>query len=251
LNEPSSTSEKRGHPGLGDELRDRLERAGWAHAPFAGGYPEFEAICGMLGRVESVMDIMVDGARSNANRTGRLDLGEVRRPDIYRSDAIGFHSDNPNVGIIGWYCRRQDAGDGRSRLVDGYDVIEGFSRSDLDVLASIGVRWMMRHEGAERMYHEPMVSWAGARPRFYYAPWLVPSSLDAAQRGMLERFETALARCEAERTLEIRLESGEALFIDNRRLLHARQAIGPESERHLVRVRLFDDVERGEPSGSQ
>ena len=33
-----------------------------------------------------------------------------------------------------------------------------------------------------------------------------------------------------------RLERGEALFVDNRRLLHARGNLSPSSRRHIVRL---------------
>lgn len=203
-----------------------ISAAGYAHIDGSISSEEFESISQQLGSI--------------VYRT-KLQIAEGRKSVVYKHDEIGFHTDNPNVYIIGWHCIRQDESDGSSKLLDTRDIEQHFSRTELSILETIKLRCpdLALHDpdaGKEAYFLTPLASLRGSTPQVYFARWLLLSSYDESQTMMLDKFVRYLSRKEEHELINVRLTEGQALFINNRRLLHGRGAIALNSSRLIERV---------------
>jgi hypothetical protein len=140
--------------------------------------------------------------------------------------AIPFHSDHPDVDFIEWHCERQDPADGATLLLDAQAIVLALPAAIRELLRRTLLPFAPL-DGRALGALAPVLDERGV----FYAPWLEPigpASLD----GLLA-FREALLRQTA--PIEIRLRAGEALVVDNRRMLHGRRAIAPDSPRRLER----------------
>jgi len=178
--------------------------------------------------------------RSLSSELGRLMLvTEVRlRPDghtyLTKAGPVPAHTDHPAVGFIGWLCIEQDGNNGACQLVDTHVLLDrlGPEAAHLaDVL--LGCPSL---DSTVETGEWPVLSDDGGQARIYWSPWrrnrrcLTPASEVAFQK-----FRAAILGRERDGPISVRLRQGEALFIDNRRMLHARQAIDEGSRRFLLR----------------
>jgi hypothetical protein len=211
-------------------LIESINDEGYAHIKTFISSERFESLSRRLGNI--------------VFRT-TLQIAPGRKSVVYNRDEIGFHTDNPKVRIIGWHCVRQDEVDGSSLLLDTRDIAEHFPPSELAVLETIELRCpdLELHDpdaGKEAYFKTQLLSWKGDEPQVYFVRWLLLSSYDSGQLAVLDKFVRYLRHKEEHEVFSIRLKEGEALFINNRRLLHGRGAIGENSSRLIERVWLSD-----------
>lgn len=171
-------------------------------------------------------------AAAIANRLGAvLDMTEVRVGNglTYLSSAgsIPPHTDHPDVRLIFWFCHQQDgSGAGANILVDTRSVIHALHAQLAAELAGVelhcpGVQTLVP-TGTHPLYDSK-------RQQIFYAPWLCMQPRPASVRA----FEAELGKSRHQR--RILLHAGEALLIDNRRMLHSRDALPRDSHRWLTR----------------
>lgn len=178
----------------------------------------FKSVCSVLGRVAQWTDVRV------------LEDG-IQYPNI--PDAIPFHTDNPKMAIVGWFCVCQDSSGGENWLMPAKEIVEQLSADDRERL----VRILLRTPSKNELY--PLLR---EQPEFqvFYVPriWLeAVDSLLPQDAGAIRRFHDAvLANRDARNYIAVRLAPGEALFINNRTLIHGRGALPKASQRHLVRA---------------
>jgi hypothetical protein len=204
---------------------ESLDRLGYAHITEPVTLEVFEAIAERLGSIAMRTDLTITPGRSSI---------------VYKADAIAFHQDNPAMKIIGWHCVQQDDLDGSARLVDTSDIVDRFTSDELDTMSGISVRCPEsdpnRHnpdKGLIAYFLWPMVMKSSNRWLVYYVPWLTLDSYTPEQKQAIEKFDEYLREKEV---INIRLQEGETLFIDNNRMLHGREAIQAGSKRFLKRV---------------
>lgn len=157
------------------------------------------------------------------------------RSYLARPAAIPMHTDHPTVCVIGWWCQRQDDADGASLLVDTRPLLEALRAEERASLVEVTLPCppLDRLASNEDTRRVPVVRTPSTGPpQVYFAPWLRPEGHEAARR-VYQLFRTATERAPPR---PIRLRPGDALFIDNRRILHGRDAVSPESRRFLERV---------------
>jgi hypothetical protein len=187
---------------------------------------------------------VLDGLTSEAYTETCRSLGEVVAWDdvkvvdgnssvVYGSRAVPAHTDPATVNIVAWLCVRQDDDDGTSILFDTTPLLRSFSSETRSQLASINVYNQIRKPGSPRGCVPLLRGHDDASWQVYYAPWLLPDSLSAEQRHALTVFQNAISCSEPTR---IRMRSGQALFVNNYRVLHARNAVKPDSARLLKRA---------------
>jgi Taurine catabolism dioxygenase TauD, TfdA family len=215
-------------------LMGSIDSTGYAHLKSPISYDEFESFSRKLGSI--------------VYRTG-LQITEGRKSVVYKHEEIGFHMDNPNVHIIGWYCVRQDESDGSSLLIDTGDIGQYFSQAELRILQTIDVRCPhpLLHDpdsGREAFFLAPLLSWRGSIPQVYFARWLLLDSYDEKQTNVLDKFNEYLRQKQERELIKLRLGEKEALFINNRRLLHGRGQIGRSSSRFIKRVWITDPCDK-------
>jgi hypothetical protein len=211
---------------LSEEILACLEFLGYAHTRQAMAYEDFELIAQQLGSIILRTELAITADRKSI---------------VYKPDEIGFHQDNPTIHFIGWYCVHQDEMDGSSRLLDTDNLVTTFSSDELEVLSTINIRYpdLANHQpdlGREAYFQAPLLDKGSAGYGVYFTPWFLLDSYDEQQRRVLDKFIAYVKAKETHEVIGIRLKPGESLFINNRRMLHGREAIRPDSRRFIKRV---------------
>ncbi|MCS6799483.1 MAG: TauD/TfdA family dioxygenase [Myxococcota bacterium] len=200
-------------------LLAELQRTGIARHPGPLDLRGFEAISTALGRVvETALVELRAGVGSFLASPGPVPL----------------HTDHPVADVIGWWCERQDPVGGAMRLLDGWDVVARLDTGTQRTLRDTHL-CASAHPGAEPSIHPVWTDGHGGA-RLFYAPWLLPVVPSARRARALAELERALRAASATSSLAVRLQPGEALWIDNHRILHGRGALDPRSPRRLHRV---------------
>lgn len=172
-----------------------------------------------------------------AKRLGPLlDVTEVRIGDgrtyLNSADSVPAHTDHPAARLILWYCRRPDgSGAGANLLVDARSAIHALPPRLQAELAGIELGCPGLRTLAPTRTH-PLYRLQGEQ--VFYAPWLCMEQRSDA----LLAFERETGKPEHLRTLLLR--QGDALLIDNRRMLHKRDALPTGSVRWLTRYWIGD-----------
>ncbi|HUH01475.1 MAG TPA: TauD/TfdA family dioxygenase [Kofleriaceae bacterium] len=160
----------------------------------------------------------------------------VTSRNLHSTDAISFHTDSPIADLVAWYCVRQDPDGGATSFLDlgalG-QVLDPETFEDLRL-----VRHRCPSQRRARLVDVPLLLDEGtaARPRFFFTPWLIDPGLDQRALAAYRAFVEALAEHEEEWVQQVRLERGEVVIIDNRRILHARRELPAHSPRLLERA---------------
>lgn len=205
---------------------DALDRDGFVVLRDIGSPTEFERALAELGEVVLRTPVEL-----------RPNVGTY----LCRSAAVPLHTDHPDVDVVAWWCERQDEQDGASILVDALAVIAGLDERTRTALGGVPVPCptLARVAGGPCAAERTVVSASGG---VYFAAWLSPtrSGMAAVWRELAQRVEDAPRR-------EVRLGPGEALFVDNRRMLHGRRALAEGSTRRLCRAWLVRPQIRGWP----
>lgn len=189
------------------ELASELAKSGIAHLRGLGSYGAFRAFASRLGR--ELLET-------------RVTLNPSARTYLASPAAVPLHMDHPDVSTIGWYCEAQDATDGACQFVDLRDLV------DAELAKALGDAKLYVPELRGLTPIAPVPVAGGGR--YFYAPWLI-ERWSPALRQLEQRIENAPRR-------RLRLLPGEAVFIDNRRVLHGREALDARSRRLLLRVWL-------------
>ncbi len=180
---------------------------------------------------------------------------EDRGARAYRNkQELSPHTDS--CDLVGILClRNAQAGGGVSRLTSAISVHNALLAEHLDVLAAL-YRGYVRHRRGEEQpgelpytpYRIPVYSNVEGKVSARYVRSYIEAGEAAAGRPMgpaelvvIDTFEAVTKRPEL--MLEFRLQPGEAYFINNYTILHARTAFddgdAPEdARRHLLRLWL-------------
>lgn len=158
-----------------------------------------------------------------------------KRTYLARPDPIPFHTDHPIADLVAWRCEAQDARCGASLIVDGRTVVGELDGNVCADLERLLLPAMVRL--GDDPLPTPILSGEKREPRLFYAPWLEPAGKPLGGRQALGVFRETLRRAEG-RARSIRLEPGQALVVDNRRMLHGRGPLLSDSARRLRRLWL-------------
>jgi hypothetical protein len=228
---------------LGAEVLRNLKSAGFAHIKQPVSFETFESIATEMGTIELVSEIRIDdGHAQQLHQTRKVKT----RPSPYQADALGFHSDNPRMDVLGWYCFEQDDNTGATLLIDTSDLPSYLAAEDLAGLCETNLWYSVRspESDEEQLFQIPLVIRKDTECYVYYQPWLFLDTYDAEQTRVLQSFSDYLAYKQRTQTISVKLERQQCLFIDNRRILHGRDAIAGNSRRHLRRffIRTYRDL---------
>jgi len=236
-------------PEVAARVREDLRAHGLARLP-PMTEARFVELAGGVGEVGLRTDLVIDPAQAEEERRRRSSA--AGRPVVYAPTELGFHTDRPTVDVIGWYCVEQDAEDGAVLLLDTADLGEHFTAAEIAVLGRVELGYFQRNAqtGQEEARRAPLVASGPRGHLLYYAPWLVEESAGSETALLLERFAGYVERKRETALVRIRLERGEALFVDNHRLLHARGNLSPSSRRHIVRLYIACPADPAVAAGS-
>jgi hypothetical protein len=209
---------------VNDDLQARLRSDGFVVVRDIATREAFERVAGSFG--ESLTSTVVELRTRGATY-------------LSRSDAIPFHTDHPNVDVIGWWCERQDEEDGASLLLDGRALVESLDREARIALEGVFLPCPALLELSTKSHDERcVVSSTDAGPSIYYADWLRPRCFTTGAAAAWNLLRAGLSADGGKLRRDVRLGAGDALFIDNRRMLHGRGVLAPMSRRRLRRVWL-------------
>jgi hypothetical protein len=222
------------------QILSSIKAYGYAYLKPRHTLAEFEAIARWTGTLASRSDIRIDVERVQVQQRTRK---VKNRPSAYQAQALGFHSDNPHMSVLAWYCMEQDETGGTMLLLDSSDVGEYFSADELSTLQEINIQVSERllDSEEERFTLEPLVSRDGSGYRVYYQPWLLLDSYEPEKAAALAKFSAYLKHKQSAGLLSVPIKKYQSLFIDNNRILHGRDAIAENSKRHLVRFFIRTD----------
>ncbi|WP_437656743.1 TauD/TfdA family dioxygenase [Sorangium sp. So ce1182] len=201
------------------EVADTLHRDGFFYARGIGP-KEYLALAALLGAVVAVEEIELrPGVGSYACSPG----------------PVPFHTDHPAVTTAAWYCVRQDPGDGASLLVDAQRLVGKLNPEQLALLERLRLAFPPLAAG-----HSP-----GAAPvlvprsdgyGIYYPPVVRPDNPEPRALSALQELADRVREIGPTEQIRIQLEVNDALFVDNRRMLHGRGPLRPNSPRLLRRA---------------
>jgi Taurine catabolism dioxygenase TauD, TfdA family len=220
-----------------DQIVDRLNATGYAYVAGHTTMEWCDGIASRLGTIAGKSDIIFDPTRDAAQRKTRTFKQD--RPSVYLGGDLGLHNDNPYWNVLGWYCVEQDAAGGASILVDTSNIAKDLSQEELELLCATHLLVPSRDEaGREIALPVPVLTKSGERYGIYWVSWLKLDSYAEAQRVILDRLGEWVLHKQKTEAIEIRLQSGECLFIDNSRMLHGRRSLSQQSRRHLIRLSI-------------
>jgi len=197
-----------------DDLAAVLAREGFAL--LTGGRDAFDALPARLGaEVIHQTDVAVRPGRALVTSDRALDL----------------HTDHHRADWVAWLCVRPSSAGGESYLADAEAAFVSLPEATRADLARLALFEHSIFPGDASLH--PFVEERAGRRRFYCSFWFDPAGIpDAACVSALDAFAVAARAHEVAR---LRLDEGDVLIVDNRRVLHARTAITGTRDRHLVR----------------
>lgn len=143
-------------------------------------------------------------------------------------ERIPPHTDHPAVRYIAWFCRDNQTLGGENVLLDGHKAMCQLSAKQRLTLAKAYLQCPTL-EGRNPVVEHPV--WHEPTRALFFAPWL-PRTREHDRT--LRAFERCLTAPSTPR-YAVRLEPGDALVLDNHRMLHAREALVRDSPRWLTR----------------
>jgi hypothetical protein len=192
-----------------------------------GGKERGEQLADELGSVAKQTDVTVD---------------ETTEHMVTGPQELGLHTDHGGVDYIMWHCVKQSDEGGVSRLVDTREVLAGLSTEHQEALEDVYLteHQVFKGDPAKR----PLLSRGDGDDQVYYSFWLLEEDLHELQKEAVAAFHDGVKAADEVR---IRLQPGDLLVIDNRRVLHGRTAIEGDQERLLERTWICeaDEVEPG------
>lgn len=200
-------------------FKEQIAKRGFVHIPFPTS-KDYLSILRELGDIIQVTQI-----RENSE-SSRL---------LSSNGSMDFHTDHYAARYIGWFCNSQSAIGGESVLLDSRSVLSSYCDKTLFLLSQVAVQShkVFVHDKSSM----PLLSMdeAGNQMSIFYAPWLTVPILDLKVSQVFEKFISDLHSITP---IEILLSEGDLLIIDNRRILHGRNAFPSGSGRWLTRYWL-------------
>lgn len=201
--------------GIGEALR----AFGFVHVRGPLGREQCRALASSLGQVVS---------------EERVALRAGAHAYLAKPGPVPLHTDHPEVGVIGWLCEVQDEVDGGNLLLDAGPVVRALGDERRAVLRGVHLA-LPRLEGGPPTERWPVLRALRGRDAVFCSPWLRAVDASRPQEAALAQLRQLLSERAARSLTEVRLQPGEALFVDNTRILHGRRAIGDGSRRRLQR----------------
>jgi hypothetical protein len=228
-------------PVIANRIRQEIANKRWSHLALSGGQSDFDQILSCLGTVDRRMEVVVSPEREQSQKLARRN--NLPRPSLYQSTELDFHTDPPRshleggVDLLAFFCVTQDSHDGASLMIDMGHLERDLPQGDIDALCQVEVAYStINADGVDELHFLPLLSRDPDGLVLHYMPWGVRRSADFALAQALTRFERYIRE---RPVISIRLAPGDSLFLDNRRMLHGRGPLVPDSQRKLLRVHLI------------
>jgi hypothetical protein len=187
---------------------------------------QFHTICACLGQIKQSLNV-------------KLTDGKSQFP--YIRDEIPFHTDNPTINIVAWFCVNQDETDGSSYLLDARKLLLNLSDTERDELSKLNL------PAPNTGLPNPLLQTTNDQPHLFFIHrlWneIAESNTSVVKNAILHFLNLVSDARETKKYEMIRLAPNQSLFINNYFMLHARAAISNHSKRFLVRNYIDNKIE--------
>jgi gamma-butyrobetaine dioxygenase len=186
-----------------------------------------------IGRI---FDVLVDPAGFNIAYTAE---------DVPPHNDFANYTNPPSGQVLAMLVN--DAAGGRSSVVDGWSVLHTLAETDpaaIDILSRVQVGFRQYSSTADAFSRSTLVE-RDPEGRFTHLRFsnqlMQPLPFDHPELAAWYRAYRALGECVSDPAnhVSFRLHAGDMLFVNNHRVLHAREAFSPDGARHLQDV-YFD-----------
>ena len=205
------------------EVIEHLDNEGYWYSQTPMSHKAYETICADMGKILEKYDVCV---REDAVR------------DVNRATKIMLHTDGYTANYVCWWCVWSGAPIVANKIVDVNDIIAQMTDEEYDLILNNEVV----HEGPTRShYMESPIIWkddTGKHQIAFSGVWNHQTTEFA--NHIVDTFWNVLVRAK-DSIRRFSLENGQMLFIDNRRMLHGRDELGDNLERHLKRIWISSD----------
>ncbi|CAN7571888.1 TauD/TfdA family dioxygenase [Pararhizobium sp. LjRoot235] len=199
----------------------QLKSKGWVHLKEAGG-EVFENLTSNLAHKLYDSDVKLDPRFTH----------RVTKPE-----AIPYHCDSPRARYIAWLCLNSGKSPVPLKLVDAHGVAQLLPDEAVRRLALTRLGFNCRvhnHLCSMPVLSSPELA---DDTLVFFNPWNIPKNLTGEHRDALRSFEERLNQADH---AEIDFSVGDILIVNNHRVVHGRDALKGDTDRHLLR-RLMED----------
>lgn len=204
-----------------DTIRESIEREGYFLSEELIDASRFTRICSDLGPIIFKTEVRVESRATSYFR---------------RKDMLPYHTDSPMARLVAWLCLAQQETGGDMRLKDTKPIFDAASPLQVDALRQAKARFP-KVRGMHSAGNLPVLAGDSQQGwRLNYAPWLLDEETLAPDGAPLVE---KLDEFPDSASVAVTLRPGSLLVIDNRRMLHGRDALQGE-ERVLLRFWIGD-----------
>lgn len=194
-------------------LRD-IESEGYTISREKISYEDFLGLAEGLGKIVNYTDVKIDTSKNYY---------------FTNPEAMPYHSDCGSIAnYIGWYCADTDLKNVPTKILDTKHIINALSRMDKEILKTISIK-------ISTYQYDSLYTENNYGNYLCYLPWLAIIS-NEQQKETLEKLNFLIEEYALYYSKEISLEKHEFLFLDDRRMLHARDKLPLNAKRFLRRI---------------
>lgn len=203
---------------LAHEIRAQLNEVGFCHLKQGLSEEQFKEIAAQLGTIVASDDIKLNLSRRKLHSPGALE----------------FHTDSYLSDINAWWCEQPAESGGAMMLVDTTDILKHFSQSEMDGLTQIEMECPNRTH--TKFFRRQLLMRAHGTTEIYYTPWLPVEPAADELKNLRDKFAAYVESKRNTGAVEILFSRGDCLFINNKRILHGRDSLDPNTKRHFKRL---------------
>ena len=177
-------------------------------------YSDFLEIASQFGNISKYSDIRNESKNSDMS--------------IKSYSSIYYHNDMFNEGIIGWYCENPGENE-PTFLINISDFNQYFTEKEKNKFEKIKLTCP---KGIDR----PMLRKNSNNDNLlYFLPWRI-QDINSDEEKLLRSFKKYIDNKDKNERTDVHLKKGEALFVDDKKFLHARPELDKNTKRFLRRV---------------
>jgi hypothetical protein len=195
------------------EIRKHLEINGYCVIK-DGGLSAINLVSQALGEIIQQKDISIE---------------DEPKKWVNSSKEMPFHTDHSSADFVAWHCIEQTDIGGESLLSDISVAFSLLSDLQKELLKKIQIKNVQLFDG-DLEFH-PLINIKDEHVEFYFVPWLVQDDICDDTQNALKEIESTLQSM----AIKILLAKGDVLVINNKKLVHGRDALLGSPNRFLKR----------------
>lgn len=156
-------------------------------------------------------------------------------PTLYSHGRMRLHTDTPSADLVAWHCQEEGRSGEDTQFLDVKQLLDNYSDSMIELLEGVQCKVPDRANVPTRLHlayeDYPIVKRCGDNILINYTPYLSFHCDNENQRRALDILLHDIEKLEKSSIKAIHLQKGQSLILDNRRFLHCRTNLDPNSQR--------------------